>query len=184
MLPTISIISGFRLPGQITLMFISAMLIAAPSVSADRHYPVDYGRVTSTPGWRLDPFTKNRYTYHNGWDIACPAGTPVYPTRPGVITFAGQYKGYGLFVVVDHQDGYVTMYGHNSRLLVQNGQTVDTSTQIALSGSTGRSTGPHVHYEVRAWGPRNMPMLPEDVTGISSAAAQNENLNGIGGEAE
>lgn len=172
------------MPERLFLTVVSVMLVVAPSVSADRYYPVDYGRITSTPGWRLDPFDKSRYTYHNGWDIACPAGTPVYPTRPGIITFAGQYKGYGLFVVVDHQDGYVTMYGHNSRLLVRIGQTVDVATQIALSGSTGRSTGPHVHYEVRAWGSRNMQILPEDVTRISSAAGQNECLRGIGGEAE
>jgi murein DD-endopeptidase MepM/ murein hydrolase activator NlpD len=87
--------------------------------------------------------------WHNGFDIAVPVGTPVYPTQDGTVYFAGPYKGYGNMVAVLHGKGYLTIYGHNSEVLVRPGQLVDTKTVIARSGSTGRSTGPHVHYEVR-----------------------------------
>ena len=116
---------------------------------AARQTPVDGGVVTSGVGWRLDPFGSGRRVYHNGYDIAVPFGTPVYPTQAGTVYFAGPYKGYGNLVAVDHRNGYVTFYGHNSEVKVSVGQAVDTNTVIALAGSTGRSTGPHVHYEVR-----------------------------------
>ncbi len=127
------------------------LLLTAHAASAERSYPVDSGRVTSVRGWRLDPFGSGKHEFHQGWDIACPKGTPVYPTQAGIVSLAGRYKDYGLLVAVDHGNGYVTLYGHNSRLLVRIGQQVDSNTCIALSGSTGRSTGPHVHYEVRMW---------------------------------
>lgn len=129
----------------------AVLLLYVQSASADRNYPVDYGRVTSVRGWRVDPFGTGQQRFHQGWDIACPSGTHVYPTQAGLVIYADQYKGYGQLVAVDHQNGYVTLYGHNSRLLVQPGQTVDSGTCIALSGSTGRSTGAHVHYEIRVW---------------------------------
>jgi murein DD-endopeptidase MepM/ murein hydrolase activator NlpD len=86
---------------------------------------------------------------HSGWDIAVPTGTPVYPTQEGTVYFAGPYKGYGKLVAVEHGQGVLTLYGHNSEVLVKPGQRVDTKTVIARAGSTGRSTGPHVHYELR-----------------------------------
>jgi murein DD-endopeptidase MepM/ murein hydrolase activator NlpD len=125
-------------------------LLFVPSLSfAARVSPVDNGTVTSGVGWRLDPFGSGKRVYHNGYDIAVPVGTPVYPTQKGVIYYAGAYKSYGNLVVVEHGDGYVSMYGHNSEILVKPGEKVDTGTVLALSGSTGRSTGPHVHYEIR-----------------------------------
>lgn len=125
------------------------ILLLATTALAARTSPVDGGVLTSGPGLRLDPFGSGRMVQHNGWDIAVPAGTPVYPTQDGTVYFAGPYKGYGNLVAVEHGQGFLTLYGHNSEVLVKTGQRVDTKTMIARAGSTGRSTGPHVHYEVR-----------------------------------
>lgn len=132
-------------------LFLAVILLGSlPQVSfGSRQSPVDGGVITSGVGWRLDPFGSGKMVYHNGYDIAVPLGTPVYPTQAGTVYFAGPYKGYGNLVAVDHGNGYVTYYGHNSVVKVVPGQAVDTETVIALAGSTGRSTGPHVHYEVR-----------------------------------
>jgi murein DD-endopeptidase MepM/ murein hydrolase activator NlpD len=128
-----------------------ALLVPSPSL-ADRTSPVNKGRVTSGVGWRLDPFGSGKMMYHRGYDIAVPSGTPVYSVSPGTVYYAGLYKGYGNLVAVDHGNGYLTLYGHNSALKVTRGQRVDSNTVIALAGSTGRSTGPHVHYELRRIG--------------------------------
>jgi murein DD-endopeptidase MepM/ murein hydrolase activator NlpD len=129
---------------------LTALLLALPAGAlASRQLPVDVGTVTSGIGWRLDPFGSGKMMYHHGVDIAVPLGTPVYPTQVGTVYFAGPYKGYGNMVAVDHGNGYITMYGHNGEIKVEPGQKVDTATVLALSGNTGRSTGPHVHYEVR-----------------------------------
>ena len=121
---------------------------AARPAHAVRTLPVG-GRVTSGVGWRLDPFGSGRTVYHHGVDISVPTGTPVHPTQQGYVLFAGPLRGYGLAVAVAHGDGYLTFYGHNSEVTVSPGQWVDTDAVIALSGNSGRSTGPHVHYEVR-----------------------------------
>lgn len=133
------------------VLFLTVISLVVPPQGsyAARQSPVDGGVITSGIGWRLDPFGSGRKVYHNGYDIAVPLGTPVYPTQAGTVYFAGPYKGYGNLVAVDHGNGYVTFYGHNSVVKVTVGQKVDTKTVIALAGSTGRSTGPHVHYEVR-----------------------------------
>jgi murein DD-endopeptidase MepM/ murein hydrolase activator NlpD len=133
-----------------SLLTLAIILLLLPQAAlADRIYPIDNGTVSSGVGWRLDPFGSGRMVYHNGYDIPAPVGTPVYATQKGTIYFAGPWKGYGNLVVVEHGGGYVTMYGHNSEILVKAGDKVDPKTVIALSGSTGRSTGPHVHYEIR-----------------------------------
>lgn len=140
----------FLFPVKIMLLLTVAVLALIPEPSfAARKSPVDGGVITSGVGYRLDPFGSGRMVYHNGYDIAVPLGTPVYPTQTGTVYFAGPYKGYGNLVAVDHQNGYVTFYGHNEEIKVTVGQQVDTATVIALAGSTGRSTGPHVHYEIR-----------------------------------
>lgn len=132
------------------IFIMAAILVIFPiTVLAARQSPVDSGVVTSGVGYRVDPFGSGRMTYHNGYDIAVPVGTPVYPTQVGTVYFAGSYRGYGNLVAVQHGEGYVSYYGHNSKILVKSGQYVDTNTVIALSGNSGRSTGPHVHYEVR-----------------------------------
>jgi len=106
------------------------------------------GVITSGVGMRIDPIDK-KLRHHNGIDIAIPEGTPVTPCAPGVVVFSGQRPGYGYTVLVEHANGMVSLYGHNSRLEASQGQAVDRDTVIALSGSTGRSTGPHLHFE--AW---------------------------------
>ncbi len=113
--------------------------------------PVPFGQVTSTPGWRKDPFGSGRLVHHNGYDIAVPIGTPVIPTQAGTVSYAGKYRGYGYLVAVDHGSGYVTLYGHLSRIMVKIGTQVTTESVIAFSGNTGHSTGPHLHYEIRRW---------------------------------
>ena len=133
------------------------ILLSEANCMASRLHPVDEVRITSGRGWRQDPFGSGKLLFHNGWDYAVPSGTAVYPTEKGRVYLAGWHKGYGWLVVLDHQNGYYTMYGHNSKLLVAPGQYVDSATPIALAGSTGHSTGPHVHYEVRFW-PEKYPM--------------------------
>jgi murein DD-endopeptidase MepM/ murein hydrolase activator NlpD len=135
-------------PAAILLMVILCIGIS-PCSAGTRLYPVDGGSVTSGQGWRIDPFGSGRWVFHRGLDIAVPVGTPVHPTQIGTVVFAGDYKGYGKLVVVEHGNSYVTLYGHNSEIRVAPGQKVDTATVLALSGNTGHSTGPHVHYEVR-----------------------------------
>jgi murein DD-endopeptidase MepM/ murein hydrolase activator NlpD len=106
------------------------------------------GTITSGVGMRTDPID-GKWRLHNGIDIAIPEGTPVTPAAPGIVVYSGLRSGYGYTVLVEHDNGLVTLYGHNSRLLVINGQQVDAETPLALSGNTGRSTGPHLHFE--AW---------------------------------
>jgi murein DD-endopeptidase MepM/ murein hydrolase activator NlpD len=130
----------------VTVLFVLILPIAA---MAGRQSPVDNGVLTSGAGWRIDPFGSGRKVYHKGYDIAVPVGTPVYPVEEGTVFFAGPYGAYGNLVAIDHGNGYLTYYGHNSEVRVQVGQVVDTATVVALSGSTGHSTGPHVHYEMR-----------------------------------
>jgi murein DD-endopeptidase MepM/ murein hydrolase activator NlpD len=109
--------------------------------------PVAQGWISSYYGTRSDPITGRR-AFHKGIDFAGPAGTQVIAVAAGVVTRAGEHKGYGRTVEVNHGNGYVTRYGHNARLLVTVGETVKKGQVIALTGSTGRSTGPHLHFEV------------------------------------
>lgn len=127
------------------------VLLAIPvfAMAGQRKLPVESGTVTSGVGWRPDPFGSGKFFFHRGIDISVPTGTPVYATQAGYVFFSGQYGAYGNLVAVAHGAGFLTLYGHNSKVLVQPGQWVETNTVIALSGNTGRSTGPHVHYEVR-----------------------------------
>ena len=88
------------------------------------------------------------HRFHGGIDIAANTGAPVYATQAGVVMFSGFYRGYGNVVVLNHGNSLYTLYGHNSRLLVQAGQAVYRGQTISLVGSTGHSTGPHLHFEV------------------------------------
>jgi murein DD-endopeptidase MepM/ murein hydrolase activator NlpD len=116
-------------------------------LTEDLTLPVD-GRISSTVGMRHDPFD-GLLRFHNGIDIAVPEGTPVKPVAPGTVYFSGARNGYGNMVIINHDDGMITIYAHNSMNLVKEGERVGRGTSIALSGSTGRSTGPHLHFE--AW---------------------------------
>ena len=103
--------------------------------------------ITSRFGYRKSPFTQRR-ELHKGYDIASRQGTPILSTADGVVTFAGKKGLLGKTVVIDHGHGMVTRYGHCSKLLKKRGDKVKRWETIALMGNTGRSTGPHVHYEV------------------------------------
>ncbi len=109
--------------------------------------PVRSGYVTSTYGYRSDPFT-GRTAFHGGIDFAGPEGTHVYAVAPGIVTWAGEKTGYGNMVEVSHGDGMSTRYAHASRVAVKVGDLVGKDQLVAYMGSTGRSTGPHLHYEV------------------------------------
>ena len=106
------------------------------------------GRLTSSTGLRHDPFD-GKLKHHNGLDIAAPIGTPVKPVAPGTVLFSGWKPGYGNTVIVEHDDGTVTIYAHHAGNNVAVGEYVGSGTVIAQVGSTGRSTGPHLHFE--AW---------------------------------
>jgi murein DD-endopeptidase MepM/ murein hydrolase activator NlpD len=121
------------------------------------------GRVTSPFGEREDPFN-GRAAFHPGIDIAAPEGTPIYATAPGVVTFSGYRSDYGKIVEIDHGHGIVTRYGHLTRCSVNVGERVATGAEIGLEGSTGRSTGPHVIYEIDVNGE---PQDPEKFFALS-----------------
>ena len=114
-------------------------------------------RVTSEFGNRTDPFTGKRKG-HTGIDMVIPTGTPIRAALDGKVTIS-KYNagGYGYYVMIDHGNGLATLYGHCSKLLTRAGQTVQAGDIIALSGNTGRSTGPHLHFEVRVNGERTNP---------------------------
>jgi murein DD-endopeptidase MepM/ murein hydrolase activator NlpD len=120
-------------------------------------WPIIGGWISSHFGYRSDPFT-GRGAFHAGVDFAAPPGTKVITTGPGFVSFSGYKEGYGNVVEVTHPTGYVTRYGHNSRNLVREGQTVQKGQAIAVIGSTGRSTGTHVHFEVVRDGKVQNPM--------------------------
>lgn len=109
--------------------------------------PVSDGWLSSYFGYRTDPFTGLR-AHHDGVDIAGKLGEPIVSVAAGIVTFSGKRAGYGNLVEINHGNGFVTRYGHNSTNLVSVGETVNKGQAVALMGSTGRSTGPHVHFEV------------------------------------
>lgn len=106
------------------------------------------GRISSIVGPRQDPIN-GRMRIHNGIDIAIPEGTAVMPVAPGVVIYSGLQPGYGYMVIVRHSDRMVSIYAHHSRNVVKTGDRVGKTTLLAYSGSTGHSTGPHLHFE--AW---------------------------------
>ena len=109
--------------------------------------PVETGWLSSKFGKRTDPFT-GKQEHHEGVDFAGKEGADVVAVGDGVVSWTGKRSGYGNMVEVTHGNGYVTRYGHNKKSLVEVGETVKKGQSIALMGSTGRSTGPHVHFEV------------------------------------
>ncbi len=110
-----------------------------------------YKGVTSFFGTRKNPFGPG-YEFHDGLDFAAPYGAPVYATGSGVVAQVGWMGAYGLAVLLDHAEGYQTLYGHLSRLAVHPGQRVERGQVLGYVGSTGRSTGPHLHYSVYRYG--------------------------------
>lgn len=110
--------------------------------------PVDGGLYTSMYGDRVNPVFGENIEFHNGVDIAIKNGTPIKAVRNGLVFFAGWRDGYGNTIVIQHEDGYSTFYGHCSKIFVKQGQWINQSDSIGLVGSTGRSTGSHLHYTV------------------------------------
>jgi murein DD-endopeptidase MepM/ murein hydrolase activator NlpD len=122
--------------------------------------PLKFGRMTSSYSIRRFHPVSKRYKPHTGIDYGAPTGTPIFATANGRVVFAGRKGGYGKLIIIKHANGYRTYYGHCSRLLKKRGQLVEQGEVIARVGSTGVSTGPHVHYEVRVKG---KPINPNKV---------------------
>ncbi len=145
----------------------------------------DLNRIASGFGSRIDPVYKT-IKFHYGLDFAAPQGTPIYATADGTVTTAGNTgNGYGNYVVINHSYGYETLYGHMVRVKARNGQTVKRGEVIGWVGSTGKSTGPHCHYEVHKNGQKIDPiyffyndLTPEQFDLIlKKAAASNQSLD-------
>lgn len=150
-------LSAKKMERDLTLLFerISSkrdLLSATPSVRPTG------GWLSSGFGYRKDPFT-GRSKLHKGLDFAANIGTPVYAPADGIVSFAGREGGYGKIVSIDHGYGLVTRFAHNSKLFVKTGQRVSRWDKISAVGNTGRSSGPHLHYEVRLNG---VPVDPEN----------------------
>lgn len=145
----------------------------------------DLNRIASGFGYRIDPVYKTT-KFHAGLDFSAPQGTPIYATANGTITTAGNTgNGYGNHVLINHGYGYETLYGHMVRVKVRNGQQVKRGEVIGWVGSTGKSTGPHCHYEVHKYGEKIDPIYffyndlsPDQFDQIlKKAAASNQSLD-------
>ncbi|MCG6955458.1 MAG: M23 family metallopeptidase [Gemmatimonadetes bacterium] len=137
----------------------SSLAEATDSLMAHRDLLESTPSILPTNGWLSSAFSASRMhpihdrpLPHEGIDIAAPMGTPIFAAAKGRVVRAGWVVGYGLTVEIDHGFGYTTLYGHASKLLVKQGQKVSRGDVIAQVGSTGLSTGPHLHYEVRVNG--------------------------------
>ena len=119
--------------------------------------PVDAAYIASSFGWRIDPFN-GMLAMHDGLDFPVDVGTPVFAAAGGVVIYAGPHPQYGYLVEIDHGNDFTTRYAHLSRLLVREGEVVQRGSKIAESGSTGRATGPHLHFEVRYRGVAQNPV--------------------------
>ncbi|UFS69275.1 M23 family metallopeptidase [Geomonas sp. RF6] len=128
-----------------------------------------HGNITSNVGWRHDPIDGG-LKHHNGVDIAVPSGTPVKAITDGTVTFSGVRGGYGNLVVVEHDGGLATLYGHNSQLMVKAGDRVGAGETLALSGASGRCTGPHLHFELWKNGVNTTREYLAGTTGLPEAA--------------
>ncbi len=126
-------------------------------------------RISSAFGSRSDPFG-GAAAFHSGIDYPAPTGTGVFSTGTGKVLFAGRRGGYGNFIEIDHGNGLISRYGHLSRILVQTGQQVSAGAKIGKVGSTGRSTGPHLHFEIRrnqtAVNPQNFINVGKNLAGF------------------
>lgn len=143
---------------RLTAEIIKLMDKNSPYVGGEFTWPCPASRyISSSFGNRLHP-TLHVWKFHTGIDIGCSAGKDIVAVASGKVIMSKVYGGYGNCVMIDHGGGIVTLYGHASKLLVSEGQTVKRGQTIALVGSTGRSTGPHLHFEVRKNGEYINPM--------------------------
>jgi murein DD-endopeptidase MepM/ murein hydrolase activator NlpD len=147
----------------------TAALAATPTILPTK------GLVTAGFGYRKSPFTGKR-EFHEGMDIAAPLGTPIRATADGIVSFAGPAATFGNVVFIQHGHGFATAYGHNSTIRVRTGQRVRRGDIIAYVGNTGRTTGPHVHYEVHVDGvPSNPLNYTADTAGVTLTIATGPN---------
>jgi murein DD-endopeptidase MepM/ murein hydrolase activator NlpD len=157
-------------------------MVAIPSIN-----PVEVMRKTSLFGYRTDPF-QGRRKNHKGLDLAGPVGTPIYATADGTVGRAQWLSGYGKYIEIEHGNAIQTRYGHLSAMNVYSGQRVRKGDVIGFMGSTGRSTGSHLHYEVRIAGePVNPVSFLTPVTNVSNpllAAADAGSDKAMGGPAK
>ena len=160
-----------------------ALLAATPAIQPVSNK--DLGRIASGFGYRIDPIYKT-IKLHAGLDFTGPTGTPIYATADGTVKTANfSSSGYGNHIIINHGYGYETLYGHMSKLKSKNGQKVKRGEVIGYIGSTGKSTGPHLHYEVRKNGQKIDPvyffyndLTPEQFDMmLKQAAASNQSLD-------
>ena len=119
----------------------------APSGDGSWYQPCSYTVLTSAYGWRVHPIT-GKNSFHNGVDLANVTGTPIYSAKAGTVTAAGYNGVYGYYVTINHGDGFSTLFGHLTNYIVSNGQSVSGGQLIGYMGSTGWSTGPHLHFTI------------------------------------
>lgn len=154
---------------------------AQPTVSVPSRMPLEGASLTSGYGMRTHPVLGGR-RQHAGIDLAAPTGTPVYATGDGIVGRADWYSSYGLYVAIEHGASMQTRYAHLSRLAVAAGDSVKKGDLIGYVGSTGRSTGPHLHYEVRIDGVAVNPIPYMVESEAQLAYARDARLTGQGGE--
>jgi murein DD-endopeptidase MepM/ murein hydrolase activator NlpD len=154
---------------------------AQPSISVPSRMPLEGAQLTSGYGMRTHPVLGGRRK-HSGIDLAAPTGTPVYATGDGVIGRADWFSSYGLFISINHGAKMETRYAHLSRLAVAAGDSVKKGDLIGYVGSTGRSTGPHLHYEVRVEGLAVNPIPYMVESEAQLAYVRDRALTGQGGE--
>ncbi len=155
--------------------------VLAPSlkISVPSRMPLEGAALTSDFGMRTHPVLGGRRS-HNGIDLAAPTGTPIYATADGLVSRADRYSSYGLYVQIEHGANLETRYAHMSRIAVAAGERVSKGEIIGYVGSTGRSTGPHLHYEVRVAGDAVNPIPYMVETQAQLAMARGD--GGRGGE--
>jgi len=153
--------------------------VEQPVVAVPSSMPLAGARMSSGYGMRDHPVLRKR-ARHSGVDLAAPTGTPVYATADGYVGRANRFGSYGLFVKIDHGADLETRYAHMSRLAVNTGERVMKGDVIGYVGSTGRSTGPHLHYEVRVNGVAVNPIPYMVETDVQIAMEEDENA-GVGG---
>ena len=150
-------------------------------ISVPSRMPLEGASLTSSFGMRNHPVLGGR-RQHAGVDLAAPTGTPVYATADGIVSRADWFSSYGLFISIEHGASMQTRFGHLSRLAVAAGDSVKKGDLIGYVGSTGRSTGPHLHYEVRVEGLAVNPIPYMVESEAQLAYARDARLTGQGGE--
>ena len=116
------------------------------------------GIISSQYGIRKDPFSK-KFRFHKGIDIACKINSKVWAAADGKVIATGYFSGYGKSIIIEHQNGYQSIYGHLNKIIIRKGHQAKKRELIAYSGNSGRSTGPHLHFEIRRKGKARRPKL-------------------------